>query len=204
MAKAMGTNPVQAQVMASLAKAASDRTSGQLVGAFGERAVEAELLRRRWVTANINASIRNVKDFDLFAVKNARLLHIRVKTCSPGQDVTYGNLKEITAEDIRETDFTVVVRMGATRNEDRFYVVPSRVVLQALDEWRRAALAGTEPGSKGPQKDIGLWVLRWRELRSAQSKPNYGFDKKWKKYLDGWDQLETMARSEAGSPACTG
>ena len=183
--KAVGNNRAQAQVMASLAKAAPDRTNvQQLVSAFGERAVEAELLRRRWVTANINASIRNVKDFDLFAVKNARLLHIRVKTCSPGQDVTYGNRRnqEITADDIRETDFTVVVRMGATRNEDRFYVVPSRVVLQAVEEWRQAGIASG-------QKDI-LWVLRWRELRSGQSQPNYGFEKKWEKYLDGWDLLE--------------
>src|SRR5262245_31760888 len=70
--KAVGNNQVQAQVMASVAKAAPDQTSGQLVGAFGERAVEAELLRRCWVTANINASIRNVKDFDLFAVKKKR------------------------------------------------------------------------------------------------------------------------------------
>jgi hypothetical protein len=117
-----------------------------------------------------------------------------VKTCSPNQDVTYGTPKnqEITADDIGETDFTVVVRMGAKRNEDRFYVVPSRVVLKALAEWRRAALGG--PGSKGPQKDIGLWVLRWRELRSGQSKPNYGFEKKWEKYLDGWDQLDEERR----------
>jgi hypothetical protein len=27
--------------------------------AFGEKAVEAELLRRNWVTANINTSIKN-------------------------------------------------------------------------------------------------------------------------------------------------
>ena len=47
--KALGDNRVQAQVMASLAKAAeaagpADRTT-QLVSAFGERAVEPELLR---------------------------------------------------------------------------------------------------------------------------------------------------------------
>ena len=99
--KAVGNNLVQAQVMASLAQAAPDRTSGQLVGAFGERAVEAELLRRGWVTANINASIRNVKDFDLFAVKNSVWLHIRVKTCSPNVDMQYSSRidREITTDD---------------------------------------------------------------------------------------------------------
>src|SRR5215472_15594268 len=186
--KVLGDNRAQAQVMASLAKAAPDRTNvQQLVSAFGERAVEAELLRRGWVTANINASIRNVKDFDLFAVKNARLLHIRVKTCSPNQDMQFSSRKgqEITFDDIAGTDFTVVVRMGATRNDDRFYVVPTRVVLQAVDKHRRASLA------RGV-KDDGHWVLKWRERRDEQSKPNYGFEKKWAEYLNRWNGLETM------------
>jgi hypothetical protein len=178
-------NDPQAQVMASLAKAVPDRTNGQLVGAFGERAVEAELLRRRWVTANINASIRNVKDFDLFAVKNARSLHIRVKTCSRNEDMQFSSRKgqEITFDDIVGTDFTIIVRMGATRNDDRFYVVPTRVVLQALDEHRRASLA------RGV-KDEGHWVLKWRERRDGQSQPNYGFEKKWAEYLNRWDGLD--------------
>jgi hypothetical protein len=191
MAKATGNHRAQAQVMASLAEAAPvGRANKQLVSAFGERAVEAELLRRGWVTANINASIRNVKDFDLFAAKNARSLQIRVKTCSANADVQYGTPQnqEITTDDIRETDFTVVVRMDATRNDDRFYVVPTPVVLQALAEWRRASLA--EPGRKGPRKDEGHWVLRWREHREWQSRPNYGFEKKWAEYLNRWDQLD--------------
>src|SRR5215510_11707926 len=99
MAKAMGNHRAQAQVMASLAEAAPvGRANKQLVSAFGERAVEAELLRRGWVTANINASIRNVKDFDLFALKNDRSLHIRVKACSPNEDMQFSSRKaqEIT------------------------------------------------------------------------------------------------------------
>jgi len=174
MAKARGNNRAQAQVMASLAKAAPGRASGQFVSAFGERAVETELLRRSWLTANINASIRNVKDLDLFAAKNARSLHIRVKTCSPKEDMQFSFRpdQEITTDDIRGTDFTVVVRIGSRRDEDRFYVVPTGVVLQALAEHRRASLA------RGV-KDNGHWVLKWRELRSGQSQPNYGFEKKW-------------------------
>src|SRR5205807_1404123 len=130
--------------------------------------------------------IRNIKDFDLFVGKPARSLQIRVKTCSPNEDVQYGTRKnqEIMTDDIRETDFTVVVRMGAVRNQDRFYVVPSQAVLQALAEWRRASLA--EPG----REDKGHWVLRWREHRDGQSRPNYGFEKKWAKYLDRWDHLD--------------
>ena len=192
--KALGDNRMQAQVMASLAKAASGRTNGQLVGTFGERAVEAELLRRGWVTANINASIRNVKDFDLFAMKNARLLHIRVKTCSPNENMQFSSRidQEITTDDIAEIDFTVVVRMGATRAQDRFYIIPTRIVLQALAEHRTAYLA--QPGRDGdPHKDQGHWALRWCERRDGQTRPNYGFEKKWEKYLDRWDGLEAVA-----------
>jgi hypothetical protein len=75
--------------------------------------------------------------------------------------------------------------MGATRNDDQFYVVPTPVVLRALAEHRRASLANV--------KDEGHWVLRWHELRSGHSQPNYGFEKKWGEYLNGWGGLETMA-----------
>jgi hypothetical protein len=186
--KAVENNRAQAQVIANFAKAASGRTNGQLVGAFGERAVEAELLRHGWVTANVNASIRNVKDVDLFAFKNTRSLHIRVKTCSPNTDIQYSSRKgqEITTDDIAGTDFTVIVRMGTTRNDDQFYVVPTQVVLQALAEHRRASLA------RGI-KDEGHWVLRWNELRSGQSRPNYGFEKKWAEYLNRWKRLDGWA-----------
>ena len=93
--------------------------------------------------------------------------------------------QEITFDDIAATDFTVVVRMGATRNDDRFYVVPTRVVLQAVDKHRRASLARDV-------KDDGHWVLKWRERRDEQSNPNYGFEKKWAEYLNRWGGLETM------------
>ena len=43
--------------------------SHQAVGAYGEKVVEGELLRRGWITSNVNASIKNAVDFDLFALK---------------------------------------------------------------------------------------------------------------------------------------
>ena len=156
----------------------------QLIGAFGERVVEAELLRRGWVTANVNASIRNARDFDLFAVKKGRSLQIRVKTCSLGEDAQFRTRKnqEITADGVADTDFTIVVRMGAIREGDQFYIVPTRVVLNALSAHRTASLP--------TQKDTGQWVLRWRELRSGEAKQNYGFEKKWEQYLNTWDRLD--------------
>jgi hypothetical protein len=163
------------------------KTRKALIAAFGERTVEAELLRRGWVTANVNSSVRNAKDFDLFAAKNGRLLQIRVKTCSQNEDIQYSVPKEqeIPLHGIAEIDFTVVVRMGADRSSDRFYIIPTRVVLEALSAWRTAALP--------TQKDTGQWVLRWRELQSGEDKPNYGFERKWQGYLNAWAALDEAA-----------
>ena len=55
----------------------------QLVGAFGEKAVEAELLRRGWIPANVNATVKNAAGFDIYAVKQNRTVHLRVKACGP-------------------------------------------------------------------------------------------------------------------------
>lgn len=62
------------------------RISAQLVGAYGERVVEAELLRRGWLASNVNASIKNAADFDVFAMKGSRIVQLRVKTCGPGMN----------------------------------------------------------------------------------------------------------------------
>jgi hypothetical protein len=156
----------------------------QLVGAFGERAAEAELLRRGWVTANVNMGIRNARDFDLLIMKNNRSLQIRVKTCSPGQDMQFRTRKthSITTDGIADTDFTVIVRMGTSREDDQFYIIPTKVVREALSAHRTASLS--------TQQDRGHWVLRWRELHSGKAKPNYGFERKWVRYLNAWDQLD--------------
>ena len=46
------------------------RITAQAVGAYGEKVVEAELLRLGWVPANVNASIKNAANFDIFALKD--------------------------------------------------------------------------------------------------------------------------------------
>jgi hypothetical protein len=53
-------------------------------GAFGEKAVEAELLRHNWIPANVNQTIKNAAKFDVYAVKGDRSVQICVKTCRPG------------------------------------------------------------------------------------------------------------------------
>jgi hypothetical protein len=156
----------------------------QLVAAFGEKAVEAELLRREWLTANINSSIKNSPHHDLFAAKRNRILQIRVKTCGPGEEMQFRppRNQEITTEGIADNDFTVIVRMDRNRESDQFYIIPSPVVFEAIGAWRRMALA--------TQEDKGHWRLYWDEIGSREARPNYGFATKWSEYRDNWSLLE--------------
>jgi hypothetical protein len=59
--------------------------SSQAVGAYGEKIVEAELLRRGWLPANVNATVKNAAEFDILAQKEGRIVCLRVKTCGIGQ-----------------------------------------------------------------------------------------------------------------------
>jgi hypothetical protein len=95
--------------------------NSQLVGAFGEKVAEAELLRRGWRTANFNTSIKNAADHDLIAVKGTRTIHLRIKTCGPGQNAFQFNSRvgqELTIADIADADYTILIRMGDDRKDE--------------------------------------------------------------------------------------
>jgi hypothetical protein len=47
--------------------------SNQAVGAYGEKAVEAELLRHQWIPSNVNATVKNAAEYDLIAQKGGAL-----------------------------------------------------------------------------------------------------------------------------------
>ena len=61
--------------------------SAQAVGAYGEKVVEAELLRLGWIPSNVNASVKNAARFDIVAQgPEGEIVPIRVKTCGPRQE----------------------------------------------------------------------------------------------------------------------
>jgi hypothetical protein len=165
--------------------------TAQAAGAFGEKAVEAELLRHNWMPANVNATVKNAAKFDIYAFKKYgqrdRALQIRVKTCRPKMTAFLcGGFQPgipITTEGINETDFTIVVRMGTNREGDRFYVVPTAVV------WREIGKRQTEHKPRG-RKEIGMWRLSFGERRDRQEKGGHGIERKWSQYLDKWDLLD--------------
>jgi hypothetical protein len=137
----------------------------QLVGAFGEKIVEAELLRRGWRTANYNTSIKNAADYDLTAWNGDRTVQLRVKTCGPGWNAFQFSCpigKELPSESLPATDYTILVRMGDVREDDRFYVIPTRILRKQINDRRR------EPSGDGKSRlDFGLCTLRLRRHRSG-------------------------------------
>jgi len=163
----------------------------QLVGAFGEKAAEAELLRRGWRTANFNTSIKNAADHDLIAVRGNRTIHLRVKACGAGVDAfQFGSHpgQELTTADITNADYTILIRMGEGRGDDHFYVIPTRILRQQINAHRRDFLDNPRRDGNA-RKDVGHWTLRLRPTRGAGERLNYGFAQKWKAYQDAWDSL---------------
>lgn len=163
--------------------------TAQAAGAFGEKAVEAELLRRNWMPANINATVKNAAKFDIYALnERGRQVQIRVKTCRPSMGAFLcGGFKpnqRITASGISDTDFTIIVRMGETRAADQFYVVPTVVV------WKEIGKRQREHHKKKKVKDIGMWRLSFKERKDGQKEAGTGIEKIWSKYLDKWELLD--------------
>jgi hypothetical protein len=164
----------------------------QAAGAFGEKAVEAELLRHNWIPANVNQTVKNAAKFDIFAVKADlpdRSVQIRVKTCRPKMTgFLWGGFSPgdpITTADITASDFTVVVRMGERREDDRFYVVPTTVA------WKEIAKRQSEhQNKKNGAKEIGMWRLTFSDRRDGQKEAGRGIEEKWRQYEDAWDLLD--------------
>jgi hypothetical protein len=159
----------------------------QAAGAFGEKAVEAELLRRNWIPANVNATVKNAAKFDIYALKGNRTVQIQVKTCRPDMPAFlcsgFQPGKPITPKTVGPTDFTIVVRMGKKHGADRFYVVPTAVAYEEIGK-RQSEQAG-----RGV-KDIGMWRLSFAARKDGKEVAGTGIETKWGEYLDRWDLLD--------------
>ena len=166
----------------------------QKVGAFGERAVEAELLRRGWIPANVNPTVKNAADYDIFAYKPSVQVLLRVKTCGPTQPgFQFGGFKgEIQTEGFARHDFTILVRMGHDRRDDQFYVVPTRVVREQLKKHREHYL-GVRRRDGESRKDLGHWTKHLAGLGSGEDRPSHGLQRRWAHYLGNWALLEGFA-----------
>jgi hypothetical protein len=164
----------------------------QLVAAFGEKAVEAELLRRGWSTANANISVKNSADFDIFAQKHTpqTVINVRVKTCGTGVNSFAFGLRrgeEVKTTGLSKNDFTILVVKAKNHSADKFFILPTKILRRDLAKYRRIYL--NTPKRDGTARlDSGRY-----DLRLASRKTKYagaGFETKWNTYLNNWDILE--------------
>ena len=177
--------------MEAIVSAAGKMTT-QAVGAYGEKMVEAALLRLGWFPSNVNDSVKNAARFDIIAQgRQGQLVPLRVKTCGPQTEAFqygYDRLKPIPTDDLHHNDFTVFVAMGKSAPEDRFFIVPTRKVREALEEGRILYSNRTRKDGRRLAQDV-QFSLRLRPLRSGEDQPQRDLARKWKCYLNAWGLL---------------
>jgi hypothetical protein len=161
--------------------------TAQAVGAYGEKVVEAELLRRGWIPSNVNASVKNAADYDILAQKKGRVVCLRIKTCGPNVGgFQFGSPKGTSGV----LDFTVLVRMGEQRESDQFYVVPTGIVRDEISARERDYI-GQLKRDGGERKNTGHWTLRLQQRKDGREEGGWGLAHKWKQHLDAWEALDT-------------
>jgi hypothetical protein len=169
------------------------RIGAQAVGAYGEKIVEAELLRRGWIPSNVNVSVKNAADYDVIAQHERRVALLRVKTCGPGQRAFQFSIKpgrKFTSDGLPANDFTVLVSMGETRTGDEIWVVPTIILRQRLRSHQDDFLSQPRRDG-GDRKDTGQWTLWLDPLKrgAGHERPARGVATAWESYRDGWDHL---------------
>lgn len=161
----------------------------QAVGAFGEKAVESELLRRGWVPANLNATVKNAATFDIFAMKGDRTVHLRVKASGPTLKGDWQFGQPRIQSEYLDSDYTILVSVGADRRNDTFYVVPTSMVHAEIMQRKADYLA--QPKRDGnSRKESGFWTLRLRPRADGRVEGGWNLQTKWKQYCENWGSLE--------------
>jgi hypothetical protein len=194
---------LQAAVGSALAKAGGNAAArkgytiskanySQVVAAYGEKIVEAELLRNGWLPANVNETVSNAAKFDIFAQKGDHIVAIQVKTCGPESDeFSFSHFAPDSAPGPNE--FTVFVKMGKRRETDQIFVIPTRELHKDIGNFRDASIAAGI-------RDIRKWALRLYEPQrrtKEHRRYTYGFAQKWEKWLNNWQRLEAGVEADA-------
>lgn len=163
--------------------------SARAAGAFGEWAVVVELLRRGWIPANVNQTVKNNDGFDILARKGSRTVSLSVKTRRPHVGhFQIGGFRpgvELQPLPYDNSEFTILVSMADKRGDDCFYVVPSHVVrAECILRQREHRERPT------PSREIGKWNLILADRRDGQQRGGVGMAKKWASYRENWKSLE--------------
>ncbi|MDA8252326.1 MAG: hypothetical protein M0Z28_24605 [Rhodospirillales bacterium] len=151
-----------------------------------------ELLRNGWITANVNTSIKNAADYDLFALKRGRWVSIRVKACHftiRAFQFNFRNAEDIIPQDLAANDFSIMVNVGCTRDKDEFYIVPTLILRGQIKKQREFYLSRPKRDG-GQRKDDGHWALHLDDMKSDPDRYNCGYAMKWKDYRNAWPVLD--------------
>jgi hypothetical protein len=157
------------------------------LGNAGEHLVMAHLLGQGFQAFMAD---RGNPAFDISVVDGHRHSLIRVKTTSSESVMWSRKPSGVTFLDLRmKGDYCCIVDMrnGVARAE--FYLVPTNVVQEAIDEARAYWVAGTGRDGK-PHQDSSRQVL---SLCERDGHPYRGFRIKWSCYRDNWESLRGRA-----------
>jgi hypothetical protein len=172
----------------------SRKMTPQAVSAYGEKMVEAALLRLGWIPSNVNDSVKNAARFDIIAQgPDGLLVPIRVKTCGPQVEAfqyAYKRDRPIPTDDLLSGDFTVLVAMGECMTDDRFFIIPTQKVRDELEAGRIAYRDGTRKDGQPLAQNVQFSLhLRPPSRSGMDQPPQRDLARKWERYLDGWKLL---------------
>ena len=157
------------------------------IGNAGEHLVVAELLARGHHAAMAD---RANPAFDVLAICNGKHAAIRVKTSTHnGTRFTWSAKRDgsvFSQLGQIKSDFVAMVYMPDGPRSATFYIVPTRVVNNALRRLHRAWLAIPRRDGK-PHKDTNM---RGFLLSGPTAKPWRGYATRWQRYHEAWNLLE--------------
>jgi len=154
------------------------------LGNAGEHLVMAHLL-----TLGFQAFMadRGNPAFDISVVDGAKHSLIRVKSTRADSLVWSRKRSGVTFLEMRKRgDFCCIVDLRAGVANAQIYLVPTRVVQAAIDAARKEWNAGRKRDG-GIRVDSAAQRL-WLNDRVGE-RAWWGFQIKWRKYLDAWGQL---------------
>ncbi len=168
-----------------------EKISHQANGRIGELLVEIELLKRGWLVANINNSVKNAVAFDIIAVNGKKKIGIRVKTFQQKHSGAQYNAKENLSPFIdlqKKDDFVIIVRKNNNETYISF-IIPTYVVDKQIKiDFNKFVLDGVK-NSKWDKK-TKTKEHKHRLLVFKTTKNKKGLEDIWKKYINNWDILK--------------
>jgi hypothetical protein len=175
------------------------RNNSHAIGLSGEFPVAAEMA---WLGWEVVHTPRNYPGYDLLALKDGRMVGIRVKTASDSTIKWTAKEDSLLAQYTpgRAEDWTAMVLFanGNIRGAS-IYVVPTDLVVDAVE--RDHSFYVSHPKRDGTSRKLtDLRLMRFFG-EDQPTNTTYGYDKKFGEYLNGWHLLEKASPPRPG--VCT-